>query len=261
MNRDNRYFEITESPGQKATKEQLERIYHRYRFASNYAICGDILEACCGCGLGLGYLALKANQVVACDIDKKNIEIAKSTYCTRNNIQIILHDVHKLPFEDERFNLILLFEAIYYLHDPKQFIREAYRLLMKEGHLIICTVNKEWKDFHPSKYSIQYFNADELRRLLLNDFASVTLYGAFPANDNDLINSMLSAIKKGASKLQLIPGSLKARAILKRIFYGKLAPIPREVYEGMASYDEPFEIVEGMDAVNYKIIYAVAEKK
>ena len=48
--------------------------------------------------------------------------------------------------------------------------------------------------------------------------------------------------RRFALKFRLIPSSLKTRAYLKRIFIGKLIPLPNEVYENMSLYEPPVEI-------------------
>jgi hypothetical protein len=47
-------------------------------------------------------------------------------------------------------------------------------------------------------------------------------------------------MKRLTVKFHLIPGSLKGRAYLKRIFMGKLIPLPHEITEGMADYEPPY---------------------
>jgi hypothetical protein len=71
---------------------------------------------------------------------------------------------------------------------------------------------------------------------------------------------IISLLKRSAVKLKLIPGSLKARAYLKRIFMGRLVLLPHEITEGMSSYEPPIEI--SADEVNrkFKILYAVGQK-
>lgn len=255
-----RYSEVTESPGQMATREQLERLYQRYRFASRYTASGEVLEVGCGSGLGLGYLADCSSNVVGGDIDKDNVNIAAKYYANRRDITILQLDAHELSFANASFDTILLFEAIYYLERPDRFVSEAYRLLREHGRLIICTVNKSWRDFHPSKYSQEYLTVQELSALLRSEFCDVELYGAFEVMDTSFIQKFLSATKRTASKLNLIPGSLRARELLKRVFIGKLKPIPVQVYEGMADYHDLVPIAGDATTERFKIIYAVASK-
>jgi len=255
-----KYYEITERPGQKATREQLERLYQRYHFACKYISGGSVLEVACGSGMGLGYLSGYASRVVGGDIDRINAEAAALYHRRNGKITVLELDAHDLPFDDESFDTIVLFEAIYYLEKPEQFISEAHRLLKNSGHLIICTVNKSWKDFHPSKYSFVYLSAPELHALLQSIFVNVETYGAFEVKDTAINTKVFSLLKRTASRLNLIPGSLKARERLKRLFIGSLEPIPAEINDGMAEYHEPERLGSDYPTDRYKILYAIATK-
>lgn len=252
------YFQITEHPGLKATKEQLERIYHRYHFARKFAKGKDVLEVACGSGIGLGYLQEVANTVIGGDIDEQNVQIAREHYKNRINVQVM--DAHALPFPENSFDLLLLYEAIYYLKEPKIFIREASRVLRNGGVLIICTVNKDWKDFHPSPYTFNYFSVPELYDSLKDEFSEIEMYGAFKVEYKGVKAKLISLLKRLAVNFNLIPGSLNARAYLKRIFMGKLFPIPKELKEGLCQYHEPVSLSPHKKCEEFKIIYAVAKK-
>ena len=217
-----------------------------------------MFEVACGSGIGLGYLAEVANYVVGGDIDYKNVSLARQHYKDRIKIEIM--DAHEIPFSEKSFDLVLLYEAIYYLKEPQKFIREAARVLRDDGILIICTVNKDWEDFHLSPYTYKYFSVPELYEALQSEFKKVDLYGAFRVEQEGIKDKVVSFIKRVAVNFNLIPGSLKARAYLKRIFMGRLIPIPEEVYEGMAPYEEPVRITANEPNRNFKIIYAVAKK-
>jgi len=254
------YSNITEKPGLKATQEQIARLYQRYEFARELAYDKDVLEIGCGAGLGLGYLAQFAKKVVGGDIDLKNITLSKEYYKGRGNIAIDLMDGHNLPLPDASFDLVLLYETIYYLKDPQKCFAEAARVLRENGVLIICTVNKDWEDFHPSPYSYRYFSAPELYELMKKSFREVKLYGGFPVGHAGTKSEIISLIKRFAVKLNLIPGSLKGRAYLKRIFMGKLISLPSEITEGMAPYEPPVEIPVDKATRDYKILYALGKK-
>ncbi|MFH1878743.1 MAG: class I SAM-dependent methyltransferase, partial [Candidatus Omnitrophota bacterium] len=255
------YASVTEAPGDKASKEQLERIYQRYRFVKSFAEGKDVLEVACGSGVGLGYISKTAKRTVGIDVDDKNIALAKKLYKGRDNIEISWMDAHELSFPDNSMDLIFMLEAIYYLREPSRFISEAKRVLRKNGVLMVCSVNKDWEDFHPSPYTHKYFSVPELSELLSDGFKNVSFYGGFLTRARGPKDKTVSLIKKAAVKFNLIPGSLKARAYLKRMFMGKLMPLPTEVYEEMAFYAEPVEIVRDKVCRDYKIIYAAGTKK
>lgn len=255
------FYKITESPGQKATREQIERLYHRYRFARDFAVGKRVLEVACGSGLGLAYLAECASEVIGGDIDERNLAHALKNIEGKKNVRVFKFDAHNLPFQNESFELVLLYEAIYYLEQPDIFLREAKRVLAKDGCLVICMVNKDWKDFHPSKYSTKYFSVPELKLLIDKYLSDVKLYGAFEVKENGMREKVNSLLKRFASKIGIIPGSLKARVIVKRLFIGKLVEIPKNLNDLVAEYTKPMEIKDYAPTGKYKIIYAVAKKR
>ena len=93
-----------------------------------------------------------------------------------------------------------------------------------------------------------------------NNFQEVKLYGGFPTEHRGPRGEILSFIKRSAVKLDLIPGSLKERTYLKRIFMGKLFSLPHEITEGMVDYQPPVEIPIDRVVKEYKILYAIAKK-
>jgi len=261
------YHTITEVPGLRATAEQIGRIYHRYRFAADYCSGAAVFEAACGSGVGLAYLAERAKTVVGGDIDEQNLQAAQAV-CRkwsdgdrlRRTFDLIRCDAHNLAFPERSFDVLILFEAIYYLREPGRFVTEAARVLKDGGVLLVCTVNKDWRDFHPSPYTYRYFGAPELKDLLGLAFPSVDLYGAFPVSQGGLYASLISIIKRAAVRLDLIPASLKMRAYLKRLFIGPLEPLPERLRDDMGPYVPPVRIPGDRDNRDYKILYAVARK-
>jgi len=255
---DTKYAIVTELPGTGVTKEQLERIFHRYHFALEFCKDKDVLEVACGSGLGLGYLAERAKKVIAGDIDKENLNSARKNYRGRDCIELRLFDAHKLPFEDSSFDVVILYEALYYLAQPERFIQEAHRILRKRGVLIICTVNKDWSDFNPSPFSTKYFSIPDLFSLLNQVFSKVELYGAFSVATDRSRDKIVSFIKRKAVVFNLIPKTMKGKEIFKRIFFGRLLTLPPEISEGMTKYYPPVSIPNDSPNFDYKVLYAVA---
>ena len=252
------YISVTEIPGSKATVEQLARIYQRYHFASRFCQGKDVLEVACGAGLGLGYLAKFAKRVVAGDIDKNLLKYAREHYQGRSNIKLQSFDAHQLPFDDNSFDVILLYEAIYYLTQPEEFVKEASRVLKKDGTLIVCAANRDWLDFNPSPSSTRYFSVPELFLLINQKFSGIEIYGAFPTNTDSTKDKIISLIKRTAVAFHLIPKTMKSKEFFKRIFFGKLRVLPAELCEKMAVYSPPVPIPPSHNP-SYKVLYAVAQ--
>lgn len=253
------YTTVTETPSTRASKEQLARLYTRYRFAAEYCKNKDVLEVACGAGIGLGYIARFANKAVGGDIDEGNLEFAQYICKKQKNVEVMRLDAHNLPFEDNSFDVVILYEAIYYLSHPDRFIDEARRVLKKRGELLICTANKDWPDFNPSPYSIKYFSANEIYALLKEKAFDVNLFANCPIVSDDLKSKLISIIKKAAVKIHLIPKTMKGKEVLKRIFFGKLVPLPPEVTDDMGiTYFPPVPIPHDILNTKYKVLFAVA---
>jgi ubiquinone/menaquinone biosynthesis C-methylase UbiE len=255
------FSSVTEVTGNKVTQEQIERMYTRYRFASEFCLGKEVLEVACGSGQGLGYLANEAKRVVGGDIDGKLLEIASKYYLGRDKIQLEQIDAHQLPFENSSFDVVILYEAIYYLADPEKFVKEAWRVLRKNGILLICTANKDWSGFNPSPYSHRYFSASELFGLFEQDhFINISLYGDCPVIDKDLKDKLISLIKRMAVNLHIVPKTMKGKEFLKRIFFGRLKELPAEVCEGMSKYTPPACIPYDFPNSRYKVLYITGHK-
>ena len=255
------YTTVTETPGVKASKEQIKRLYQRYRFALEFCHGKEVLEVACGSGQGLGYLANKAKKVVGGDIDENNLQFARDYYRDRNAIELRILDAQSLPFEDKSFDVIILYEAIYYLKDPQNFIVEAARVLRSGGILIVCTANKDWSDFNPSPYSHRYFSVHELSNLLIaGGFERNEFYGGFKVEARGVKDNIISFIKQTAVRLHLMPKTMKGKETFKRLFFGKLYPLPAEITEGMEEYIKPESIPFDTSNNSYKVIYALGRK-
>ena len=156
------FASVTEQPWQGATRMQMSMLRTRYGWAAEQAAGKDVLEVACGAGLGLGWLAKRARRVEAGDIDQENCRIARETYRGQANIRVERMDALDLPFADGAFDVVLSFEALYYLPDVLRFLAEARRVLRPGGRLLIATVNSEWGGFHASPFHTRYWAAAEL---------------------------------------------------------------------------------------------------
>lgn len=251
------YTSVTELPGNLATREQQGRLYHRYHTAARYAAGKRVLEVACGAGLGLGYLARTAKSVVGGDYTENLLRIAQSHY--QGRVPLVRLDAHHLPFRDRAFDLVVLFEAIYYLSQPEQCIAESRRILSDSGILLIGTVNKDWSEFTPSALSTRYFSVPELCNLLTqHGFHNLEFFGAFPTTATSPKQKIVSFIRRMAIALNLVPKTLGAREHLKRLFYGTLTPLKPEVEDGMAELYPLVGIPSESPNTDYKILYAVA---
>lgn len=73
---------------------------------------------------------------------------------TPNPLIHVQADVHRLPFRDETFDLVLCTEVLEHLHAPDSALREMHRVLKPRGKLILTT---------PFAYAIHYAPTDYWR--------------------------------------------------------------------------------------------------
>jgi SAM-dependent methyltransferase len=154
--------------------------------------------------------------------------------------------------------VVILYEAIYYLSEPKRFIKEARRVLREGGILIICTANKDWADFNPSPYSHRYFSVTEMADLFSKEgFDKLEFYGGLKVENKTKKDKAVSFIKKTAVSWGLMPKTMKGKEVFKKIFCGKLNPLPGEIEDGVVDYIEPVRIDSNKPATDYKVVFAI----
>lgn len=117
----------------------------------------------CGTGPGLGYLAAIAKSLRAGDISPEILAIARRHYGNRIALDVV--DALNLPYSDKSLDVIIIFEAIYYLDDVSHFNQECRRVLREGGYVLVATANKDLFDFQPSPFSRAYYGVKELTAL------------------------------------------------------------------------------------------------
>jgi ubiquinone/menaquinone biosynthesis C-methylase UbiE len=254
------YLTVTEVPGIRTHKRQLSAMLTRYHFARGLSAGKDVLEVACGAGIGLGYIAKDARRVVGSDIDEQLLAFARETYKGNPKVEIRQCDAQSLPFDDKSFDVVLLYEAIYYIPDANKFFAEARRVLRPGGSLIIVTVNREWCGFNPSPHSIRYFSAKELIESLLPFGFDSQVFLAFPERSDSFKSKIVGSIRKVVVKLHLIPKTMRGKELLKRIFYGKLKALGRELTDDFAAIEPLKQITVGNEPIgDFEVIYVLGK--
>ena len=250
---------VTERGGELVSPAQLRRFYQRYAFAGQYCQGKDVLEMACGTGPGLGYLQSISASLVACDISDSVLRLAQEHY--RNRIDIRKLDAVNTGLQDSAFDVVILYEAIYYIPDIDALLREVHRLLRPGGVFLVATANKDLYDFNPSPFSCNYYNPPELSNLLSKKGFSCTFYGGDPVASAGIKSKLIRMLKTVAVKFDLIPGSMASKRILKRLLFGPLVKMPAELRAEDIGYQAPL-LLDGMHSdLIHQVIYCVATRK
>lgn len=254
MNKD--FTTVTELPGEDASREQIERLTHRYCWAAEFCAGRDVLELACGAGQGLGVLASVAASVSAGDLTESFVRLAHRHYGDR--IQVCKLDAEVLPFGDCVFDVVILFEAIYYLGSAEKFAKECRRVLRPGGHVLIVTANKDLYDFNPSPFSRVYLGVSELNELFVSQGFSCSFFGVTPIDGISVRQRLLRPVKFLAVKLGVMPKTMARKRLLKRLVFGPGEHIPAEVTRNAKSYDAPMGLMATVPDRRFKVIYLAA---
>jgi ubiquinone/menaquinone biosynthesis C-methylase UbiE len=250
------YIDVTEIAGDDVSKEQVARLCNRYYWAEEFCRDKTVVEVACGTGQGLGLLNSVSGEFEAGDFSEPMVEIVKNHY--KDRIAVSSFDAQKMPFEDNSKDVIIIFEAIYYLPDFEKFIIECKRVLKDDGVVLISTANKDLFDFNPSPYSYKYFGVQELAETFQKHGFGSDFWGDVPVSETSLVQSMLRPVKKVAVALNLIPKSMAGKKLLKKIVFGGLVKMPAEITMQTENYIPPEKIVEHEPNTTHKVILCAA---
>lgn len=99
---------------------------------------GVALDAACGTGRYSAFLNVLGHKVTGIDISDDMLKLAKRK---NKNINFIQGDLNTLPFEDERFNLVVCGLAIHYVTNIDEVIKELTRVVLPGGYIVISSVH------------------------------------------------------------------------------------------------------------------------
>lgn len=160
----------------------LQNIWHNHKFRMFQKIVisnkyKNILDVGCASGLMTNKIAqiFPESKITGVDIYNPGIKYARKKY---KHLKFITCDVHKLPFPDNFFDLIVCYETIEHVVDPFQVFKELQRVAKKNASIIIAmdsgnllfrlvwffwenTKGKVWKGAH-----LHPFHNNQLEKLI-----------------------------------------------------------------------------------------------
>ena len=158
-------------------------------------VSGDVLEIGTGSGYGIDIISKKARKFVTID---KNIAFPAEKLEQNKNVEFINIKVPPLTgIQDSSFDFVITFQVIEHIKNDKKFIDEIYRVLKKNGKLIVTTPNKKMS-LTRNPWHIREYTVDELEKLLLTKFQDVEKAGIF---GNDKIMKYYENNKKSVEKI------------------------------------------------------------
>ena len=250
----------TEKPGQLLPLETQTIIRDRYEVASELAWNLKVLEVGCGSGLGLRYLAKRANCLHAIEYSDENLSLLSGNFS--GLVDISKGDAHNLPFEDNSFDLIVGLAMIYYL-SLERFLEESNRVLTPHGKLFFCTSNKDVPGFCPAPYTTRYHSVPELTLALKTAGFEGEFQGAFPAPGGPLWKRRYRATLKGILKtlITVLPFGKRLWKRLRVASLGQLVSLPDCVEKMTVATHRRNLISSDRQDFTYRVIYVTAHRE
>ncbi|MCB2205767.1 class I SAM-dependent methyltransferase [bacterium] len=127
-------------------------------FRNNQLPCkGNVLDVGTGTGVLFPHLlAGGSSSIVACDIARETLAMARKTHSARNGINYVRADAQALPFPDRSFNAVYCFRVFPHFTQPQRALQEFYRCLFPNGTLCIMhfmdhsALNAMHREAHPA---------------------------------------------------------------------------------------------------------------
>lgn len=257
MNRN--YQSVTELSGEEVSCEQVERLAHRYLWAAGQSAGKEVLEVACGPGQGLALLAGSARRLWAGDVTPALARQAHAVMGTRAGILEL--DAQKLPFPESSLDVVILFEALYYLPDAKDFLAECRRVLRPEGQVLIASANPDLWDFNPSPFSTRYYGVAGLTDLFAAAGFAPAFFGHLPTDAVSWRQRLFRPVKTLAAALGLIPPTMAGKKWLKRLVFGSLVSMPASIGAADTAWSDPVPLPAGQADRRFKVIYAAAVRR
>lgn len=113
-----------------------------------------VLDAGCGSGYLAAKISRSAKKVMGTDFSPRFVEICKSKYNDRDNMEFSRQDVQQpFLFKDESFDVIISKMVLQYVPSLTSFSNECFRMLRDNGQLVVVVD-------HP--FDTQFYFAQEL---------------------------------------------------------------------------------------------------
>ena len=96
---------------------------------------GRLLEVGCGTGHFLGNLSVSSPHLFGLD---RSAGMLRRACREENRLSLVRGDAGSLPYADASMDLVYCVNALHHFDEPQAFIREAYRVLSRDGVLAIA---------------------------------------------------------------------------------------------------------------------------
>lgn len=145
----------------------------RFKEILKYKRTGKLLDI--GCALGF-FLSFAEKNFETYGIDISPLAIKKAKEIVKKSKLSVCNAQDKYPFQNDFFDIVVSFDVIEHLENPKQSVDEAFRVLKSGGYLFLQTPTDKSQKILPDKTHINLFSKKELIYILEQAGFKITLF-------------------------------------------------------------------------------------
>jgi 2-polyprenyl-3-methyl-5-hydroxy-6-metoxy-1,4-benzoquinol methylase len=229
-------FDVFEIPPALKDNVKVEKylIEFTHELATKYLLSEDcILEIGCGTGHGSMLIGQRLGNYLyyGCDVAFSALEFASKRYGIERNNWISANG-ENLPFKDNQFDAVICLEVIEHIENPGKLLRDIFRVLKKEGKLLISTPNRSIAGEPTGAYHLKHYTYPELKKLLKKaNFEVIKSYGI-----NGRFPPPFCKLSSGLSKYLIAKSTL-----LIELYFWAFKPFPflgRSIFVATQKYDD-----------------------
>ncbi len=177
---DERYFTEVDYPDYLGNEPSLRRSMRRHlqQMRRFWTKRGTLLEIGCAYGFFLDESRRDFDRVVGVDLAEPVVQRARARF----GVEAQAGEFLALPFADQSFDVVCLWDTIEHLARPDLFLQKIRRLLRPEGRLFLTTGDVSslnarlrgagWRQIHPPSH-LHYFSRRSMSVILAREGFSV----------------------------------------------------------------------------------------
>jgi SAM-dependent methyltransferase len=235
----------------RTVEETVIDAMHRFAYAmvEEYAKPTDrLLEIGFGEGYGSEIVEPWVREYVGVEVEPEAVTHAAEKY-QRPGASFVHYDGMTLPFDSASFDLLISFQVIEHVRDPKAFLREARRVTRPGERVLIVTPNRNHRlndgERPWNRYHIREFSPEELEVVMRKVFETVEIFGIHGSSVMNEIEKRRVARARRLARLD----RLGLRYVLPEGFDTKLRTFLRRRRSG-AGLPSPTGLQIGVDHVH-----------
>lgn len=158
----------------------------------------NVLDVGCGTGEILSAIRKLYPTISLQGIDISQEMLKQAENKNIDNVKLYLGDAEHLSFENDKFDVLICTDSFHHYPNPKKAIEEFYRVLKKNGYLLLADFVKPFPVRQLMNIFIPFSNEGDVKIYSQSEILSFLKYGGFQDIQYQKINksSYLAVAKK-----------------------------------------------------------------